>query len=108
MSSGACEKRRHGKKTEVDKKKKKGLPAYSPCKHNILFHGYCRYRATVHCLLAVTSIATVLVYDPGLIIPQFEHLGTEFGAKSASDAKIHINFRRSHNDSFLVARIVRI
>lgn len=111
MSTDAREKRRHSliNKAEAGRQegKKRGLRT-APCKHGILFHGYCRHRATVHCLLAVTGIAAVRVYDPGLIIPQFEHLGAEFGAKSATDAKIHINFRRSHNDPFLVARIVGI
>jgi hypothetical protein len=63
----------------------------------------CRDRAAVHCLLTIAGVAAVGIDDPCLIIPQFENLGAEFGAESAADTGIHVNFWRRHNNySFFV------
>jgi len=61
-----------------------------------LFHGYCRDGTAVDRLLAVTGVAAIRVGDPGFVVPEFEHLGAEFGAEPATDAQIHVNFRGSH------------
>lgn len=71
-----------------------GLPPLELRSRSI--QGYRGHRAAVHGLLAVTRVAGSGVRDPCLVVSQFEYLGTKFCAESATDAKIHINFRSSH------------
>ena len=74
-----------------------------PETNRTLFQRYGRDGAAVYSLLTVAGVAAVGIDNPCLIIPEFENLGTEFGAESAADTGIHVNFWRRHNDhSFLV------
>ncbi len=69
-----------------------------------LFQRNCRDRAAVDGLLAVAGIAGIRIYDPSLIVPELENLGTEFGAETATDTEIHINFRSSHSHVTVLSR----
>ncbi len=83
------------------RKKGGGIPPLKIVVSTDLFHGDRCYRATVNSLLAIARIAGIRVRDPRFVVPEFEHLGAEFAAKPATDAEVHINFRGSHDYSFL-------
>ena len=73
-----------------------------PNRNEYLFQRYCRDRAAVYSLLAVAGVTGVGIDNPCLVIPEFENLGAEFGAESAADTGVHVNFWRRHNNhSFL-------
>ena len=61
-----------------------------------LFQCYCRDRTAVNRRLTVAGITGIRVGDPGLIVPELENLGAKIGAKSATNAEVHINSRGSH------------
>jgi hypothetical protein len=63
------------------------------------FQGYRGYRAAVYRLLAVARVAGSGADDPCFVVPQFEDLGTEFGAETATNAEFHINNRCCHSYS---------
>jgi len=51
----------------------------------ILFHADRGDGAAVNGLLAVASIAGIGIDDPGLVVSELEHLGTEFAAEPTSN-----------------------
>jgi hypothetical protein len=78
------------------------LPRGAEKKKRCLLHGDGRHRTAVYRLLAIAGIARSGIGDPRLIVPQLKNLRAKLGTESAADAKIHINFRSSHDSSFLV------
>ena len=62
----------------------------------LFFPAYRHDRADIYRLLAIAGVTLFRGLDKSLIIPEFEHLRTEFNARPAPYAKIPVNYRFFH------------